>query len=177
MHATTQFRMLAQYNRSANEAIYKTCAEVPDDVRRADCGVFFKSIHGTLNHMVWADQNWLARLNGQPPGHIPWGQELYADFEELRQVRVSMDGHIIEWVDGLTEEWLDEPFTFTSQVTELLLTRPAWFFVQHMFNHQTHHRGELTAYLMQLEYEPPRLDLPWVVDFDGVHHTSVIDPK
>ncbi|MCU0523462.1 MAG: DinB family protein [Elainella sp. Prado103] len=155
------YATLAEYNQWMNQKLYAVCAEVPDEVRRRDQGAFFKSIHGTLNHLLFGDRIWLGRFLSQPfAGKI--GEELYADFAQLRQEREITDQQILGWAHQLTATWLNRSLTYTSGVDGKTRTLPNWLLVTHLFNHQTHHRGQLTTLLSQLGYDVGITDLPWM---------------
>ncbi len=77
-------RLLARYNRWMNGKLYTLCAGLPDAERKQDRHAFFRSIHGTLNHLLLGDRIWLGRFLGQPFQVQSLGQELYSDFDELR---------------------------------------------------------------------------------------------
>jgi uncharacterized damage-inducible protein DinB len=156
------FRTLARYNHWMNEKVYAVCARIDDAERKRDRGAFFKSIHGTLNHLLFGDRAWMGRFTGRNYANAPIGVDLYDDFLELRAARVAMDQEIIEWTAGLTEAWLREPLTWTSGVDGLTRTRPRRLLVTQLFNHQTHHRGQLTTLLCQMGYDVGPTDLPWM---------------
>ena len=158
-------RTLARYNRWMNDKLYALAATLGDDVRKRDCGAFFKSIHGTFNHLLVTDRIWLARFQGVsiPEGDMgPGGirsldQELYADFDELRRERARTDDEISAWVAELTTERLAAPLVYMrrGQRNE----SPLWWTVAHMFNHQTHHRGQATTLFTQLGHDPGVTDM------------------
>jgi uncharacterized damage-inducible protein DinB len=165
MMSSDWVRALARYNRWMNDKVYALAADVGDEARKRDMGAFFKSIHGTLNHLLVADRIWLGRLSGVvlPEGFLgPGGirsldQELYADFEELRRERTITDEALSEWVLGLTDERLAAQFSF------LRLGKrqecPLWWLAAHIFNHQTHHRGQVSTLLLQQGVDPGLTDL------------------
>src|SRR4029434_3118727 len=97
-------RTMARYNRWMNERLYECCARIPDAERKRDMGAFFKSIHGTLNHLLLADRIWLGRFTGVPFAVTGLDQELYADFAELRRERECTDREIVSWVASLAPE-------------------------------------------------------------------------
>jgi uncharacterized damage-inducible protein DinB len=155
---------LARYNVWMNSRLYDACAAMPDADRKADVGAFFKSIHGTLNHLLVGDSVWMGRFEG--PVFVPasLAQELHADFDALRQARVAMDERITAWASGLTPEVLAGELAYTSIVNPAPRRMPMWIAVAHFFNHQTHHRGQLTTLLMQRGIDPGVTDLmatPW----------------
>jgi uncharacterized damage-inducible protein DinB len=162
MISTSYARTMGAYNRWMNERLYETCAGLADSERRRDRGAFFKSVHGTLNHLLYGDRAWMSRFLGRDLGWKGPADELYAGFEELREARAELDRLIEEWAGRLQEPWLAQDFTYTSRIDGRTRTFPAWLLVTHMFNHQTHHRGQLTTLLSQLGVDPGVTDLPWL---------------
>jgi uncharacterized damage-inducible protein DinB len=162
MISTAYARTMGAYNRWMNERLYETCAGLPDSERRRDRGAFFKSVHGTLNHLLYGDRAWMSRFLGRDLGWKGPADELYARFEDLREARAELDRLIEEWAARLQEPWLAQGFTYTSRIDGRTRTFPAWLLVTHMFNHQTHHRGQLTTLLSQLGVDPGVTDLPWL---------------
>jgi uncharacterized damage-inducible protein DinB len=151
---------MADYNQWMNQRLYALCAEISDETRKADAGAFFKSIHGTLNHLLYGDRAWMGRFTQRSFDLPNIGQDLYDNFDELRHARDEMDREICTWARTLSSDWLSQPFTFTSAVDGQSRTRPTWLLVTHLFNHQTHHRGQLTTLLSQLGHNPGVTDLP-----------------
>jgi uncharacterized damage-inducible protein DinB len=160
--------VMASYNRWMNERLYACCAEVGDEERRRDRGAFFGSIHATLNHLLYGDLAWLSRFTGDPPQSPRLGEEIHADFETLRSAREELDERLRAWSESLEPAWLEAPFRYASQVDGRERTLPTWVLVAHLFNHQTHHRGQLTTLLSQLGRDPGVTDLPFA---PGVAHT------
>jgi len=153
---------MAQYNRWMNERLYAVCERLPDDVRKEDRQAPFRSIHGTLNHLMVGDRLWMGRFTGQPFTVDSLEEELYVDFQELRTAREALDGEILAWVETLDEARLAADLTFTSVVSPQRRVLPLWFAVQHFFNHQTHHRGQLTTLLWQAGEDFGVTDLLWL---------------
>jgi len=162
MISATHAKAMAAYNRWMNQRLYQTCASLADAERKRDRGAFFKSVHGTLNHLLYGDRAWMSRFTGRDLGWKGPADELYADFGELRAARAELDRLIEEWAARLDEGWLARDFTYTSRIDRRTRTLPAWLLVTHMFNHQTHHRGQLTTLLSQLGIDPGVTDLPWL---------------
>lgn len=156
---------LARYNRWMNDKLYELAATLGDGERKRDRGAFFKSIHGTFNHLLLADRVWLARFTGTtvPSGFMgPGGirsldQELYADFDELRRERSQTDDDLSAWISELTNERLAAPLVYTRRGAKQ--ESPLWGVVVHVFNHQTHHRGQITTLLSQQGCDPGVTDL------------------
>ncbi|MDX2093347.1 MAG: DinB family protein [Kofleriaceae bacterium] len=157
-------RALARYNRWMNDKLYALAATLPDEVRKRDSGAFFKSIHGTFNHLLVADRIWLGRLTGVTladgflgPGIRALDQELYADFDELRRERARTDADLLAWVAELTDAQLGDTLAFVRLGVKQEV--PRWWAVAQVFNHQTHHRGQLTTLFMQQGHDPGVTDL------------------
>ena len=160
MYRGNRWQLMADYNGWMNERLYAICASLTDDERKRDRGAFFKSIHSTLNHILWADRVWMTRLGGRSYGAPgPLGTDVFADFDELRGARASLDADISRWAASLTEEQLNAPYTFVSSVLNITRVQPTWSFVAHLFNHQTHHRGQLTTLLSQAGIDPGVTDV------------------
>lgn len=155
----------ARYNRWMNDKLYALAATLTDEARKRDAGAFFKSIHGTLNHLLLADRVWLGRFKGVPlpdeflgPGGIrTLDQELSADFDELRRQRALTDDELSAWVADITPERIAAPLVYLRRGQKQ--ERPLWWLVAHLFNHQTHHRGQVTTLLMQQGHDPGSTDL------------------
>lgn len=163
----SHYALMAEYNQWMNRKLYAICADIPDSKRREDLGAFFKSIHGTLNHLLVGDLIWMGRFTGSPfSARVE--QELYRDFEELRREREITDQQILEWAKNLTPEWLNQPLQYRSGIDGKTRVLPHWVVVTHLFNHQTHHRGQLTTLLNQLGYDPGVTDIPWMPGLNAV---------
>lgn len=150
-----QFRTLAAYHRQMNRQFYGACAGLGEAELRQDRGAFFKSIFGTLNHLLLTDRLWLGGFTDQPLEFGSLDDELYDTFDELRAEREHTDAAIEAWVETLTAEALRVPFSKG-------LPFPLWLTVTHFFNHQTHHRGQVSALLSQCGVDYGTTDLPWV---------------
>ena len=160
MFQGTQTELMAEYNRWMNEKLYAAAARLSDAQRKQDRGAFFKSLHGTLDHLVWGDSAWLARLEGRKLTLPTVGTILHDDVAELSRARATLDAAILAWAKTVTAEWLARPHTWTSQVYATTFTHPNFALVAQMFNHQTHHRGQATTLLMQLGIDPGVTDIP-----------------
>jgi uncharacterized damage-inducible protein DinB len=151
--------LLAQYNAWMNDKLYAACAPLSDDELKRDRGAFFRSIHGTLNHVLLADSVWMGRFDGRPFAFKSLDQELFASFDELRARRVEMDERIAAWAGGLADATLERKLEFTSVITKRTHAPTLWRVVLHFFNHQTHHRGQLTTLLSQANVDYGVTDL------------------
>ncbi|HEY8550808.1 MAG TPA: DinB family protein [Vicinamibacterales bacterium] len=158
---------MAAYNRWMNEQIYEAVAALTDEERRRELGGAFGSVHGTLCHLLVSDRVWLLRFRGEPiPPDVATG--VPETFDALREARRRMDDDIDRWASSLDEAFATRPFRFSSIVYRRERTVPGWAAVLHLFNHQTHHRGQVLTMLRQLG-RPPGIvaDLPWMPLFDA----------
>ena len=155
---------MARYNRWMNERLYEHCGTLSDRDRKDDRGAFFKSIHGILNHILLGDRLWLSRFLGRDFQIESLSQELYADFADLTRPRRITDQEILDWVATLTPAQLTKDLAYTSFVNPERRSYPMWVAVLHFFNHQTHHRGQLTTLLSQFGIDPGVTDLIWLPD-------------
>ena len=152
------FRMLARYNRLANERLYAACGELDDAARRQDRGAFFRSIHGTLNHIMVGDRIWMARFEGGTAASTGLDAILYDDSDELRAARSVEDARIEAFMAGLDDALLDRTLAYISHEGHPF-EDPMTVLLPHFFNHQTHHRGQITAMLRQTDCPYPELDM------------------
>ncbi len=154
------FRNLARYNQWANRRLYAAAAALHEaDYMRA-VPSYFGSLHATLNHILVGDRLWLARLTGRPAtGITALDQILYADLVGLRVAREAEDALIINYADELDEPTLNSTLRYKT-VKGISQATPLRLVLGHMFNHQTHHRGQCHGLLSALGIkEPPELDL------------------
>jgi uncharacterized damage-inducible protein DinB len=151
--------MMAAYNAWCNERLYDAAAQLSDADYRADRGVFFRSLHGTLNHILVADRIWMKRLTGEGDAPNRLDAILFDRLADLRAARAAEDERIVAFVDSLPQERLDKPVSYSSLVNPALITQPLWPVLVHVFNHQTHHRGQAHAVLTGLSVDAPSLDL------------------
>lgn len=156
------YQALARYNRVMNEKLYGVCATMTDDERKADKGAFFKSIHGTLNHLLHGDLAWMTRIAGVVRDLPEMGTLIHDDFDELRADREALDREIEEWCAGLSSAWLATELRWTAGIDGIERVQPHWLLVSTLFNHQTHHRGQISTLLTQAGYDLGVTDLPRV---------------
>jgi uncharacterized damage-inducible protein DinB len=153
------YEQFAAYNHWANRRLYDEAARLPDQARKRELGLFFKSLHGTLNHLLVADRVWLRRLTGQGPEPARLNEILFDDFSALRDAREAEDARIIRFIGSLTEEDFRANFEYHTLAGKAYAQRRCDT-LAHFFNHQTHHRGQAHAALTILGVpEPAPLDL------------------
>ena len=156
-------RLMATYNAWMNEKVYAACSTLSDEQRKQDRGAFFKSIHGTLNHLLWADRAFVVRLLelNQPITGKP-SDILFEDFAAMQAERTRLDAMITDWAEQMAEGRLSEHHELVSIVYRRRRRTPRYLLAVQMFNHQTHHRGQLTTLLTQLGVDVGSTDLPFM---------------
>jgi uncharacterized damage-inducible protein DinB len=153
------FRQLAAYNHWANLRLYGAALELPEEAYRRSTGVFFGSLHGTLNHLLLTDRIWLKRLtcNGEHPDRLD--AILHDDRRDLLRARMAEDARLNEVVGNYTDADLVRPGAYRT-TSGKAYHQPLQDILLHLFNHQTHHRGQAHACCSILtRSEPPSLDL------------------
>jgi uncharacterized damage-inducible protein DinB len=157
------FQMMARYNRWANERLYEAASQLSDDQYRKDIGLFFKSLHGTLNHILTGDRIWMHRIDGKGKSPARLNEIQNENLGELRQAREAEDQRILDYVAKLGDGDLEKVLDYTNMRGQRFQD-PLWQILPHLFNHQTHHRGQAHAGLSLLTgAEPPSLDLIWMM--------------
>jgi uncharacterized damage-inducible protein DinB len=159
-------RVMADYNAELNRRVYAAAGRLTDARRREDGGAFWRSIHATFSHLLWADRMWMQRFAGWDGPGVPLSQSgAYhaGPFEDLRERRVALDADLIAWTDGLDEAWLAGDLVWFSGSTGREMRRPRALLVAHLFNHQTHHRGQAHALLTRFGEDTGATDLPFVL--------------
>lgn len=165
------YRFLARYNSWFNQRLYDACEQLSDEERKRDRGAFFGSIHGTLNHLIWADRLWLQRFATQGRSFpaltgellaLPQGAVhetvLHEQWGDLRAQRKRLDEAIEHWVRDMAPEFLLQTMRYANS-RGVRREHPAWQAMTHFFNHQTHHRGQATTLLAQVGIDPGVTDL------------------
>ena len=153
------FVMLARYNAWANRRLYDAAAKLSDADYRADRGAFFKSVHGTLNHLLVGDRIWMRRFTGQGEAPTRLDAILHEEFAELRAAREAEDARILDYVLGLNESDLAGRLRYRTISNPADIEQPLAPALAHFFNHQTHHRGQAHCLLTGLTGEAPSFDL------------------
>jgi uncharacterized damage-inducible protein DinB len=155
----THLQMMASYNAWANRRLYGAAADLPDATYRQPTAVYFGNLHGTLNHLLVADRIWMRRLTGQGEAPTRLDAILFDQLDALRTAREVEDVRISDYVASLSGADLDEIFEYANTRGQPQ-RQPRWEALVHLFNHQTHHRGQAHACLTRLGVsEPPSLDL------------------
>lgn len=161
------FQMFAAYNQWANRNLYSAARELTPDELNADRGAFFGSLFSTLTHLVVTDRIWLRRFTGAGPQHSTLDEKPFMTFAELSGARQEEDRRIIDWCDGLTKEQIGGDFTYTPITNPTPITQKLRPALAHLFNHQTHHRGQAHATLTALGKPSLSLDLIYFLRQEG----------
>ncbi len=153
------YTMFAAYNAWANEQLYRAAAALSEEAFGRDTGAFFGSLRGTLNHILVADRIWLQRFTGTGDAPARLDALLYEDLLSLTAAREAEDARIRRFVDELSEEALAGDFRYTTVSDKRTVQQRLAPALAHLFNHQTHHRGQAHGILSVLGGAPPSLDL------------------
>ena len=152
---------MARYNRWQNQNLYGVADQLSDEERRRERGAFFGSIHKTLSHLLWADRIWMSRFSPdvpKPQAGIPESVSLYPDWDGLKRERAAFDETMIAWADKVDASYLQGDLTWYSGAQKRELTNARWILLTHLFNHQTHHRGQVHCMLTQAGAKPHATD-------------------
>jgi uncharacterized damage-inducible protein DinB len=156
---------MARYNRWQNISLLGAADGLTDAQRWQDRGAFFGSIHGTLNHLLLVDYIWLFRFTGDSALKLDAktmaaNATAFPEWADLKAKRAAFDAIILTWAAELTPSDLVGDLTYHSMAVGQAFTKPRWLLVSHMFNHQTHHRGQVHAMLTQAGMRPDDTDVP-----------------
>jgi uncharacterized damage-inducible protein DinB len=156
-----RYRMFAAYNAWANERLYDAAARLSNPEYRADRGAFFKSVHGTLNHLLVADRLWMRRFTGEGEVADRLDAILFEELSQLREARGAEDRRISRYVGALDDTALAREFTYRTITRPATVTQPLAPALDHFFNHQTHHRGQAHCLLTAIRGQDfaPSFDL------------------
>lgn len=165
MITAPHIQLMAQYNEWMNSRMYALCASLPDAELHKDRGAFFKSVYATLNHIAYGDIAFLSRFTGNPSVIPEPGVDLFGTFGRLRSERAALDQRILVLPESASPAWLAEPLTYTSKIDGKTRTVAKWVLITHMFNHQTHHRGQVTTLFSQMGLDVGSTDIPFMAQF------------
>lgn len=157
-------QLMARYNLWQNDNLIAAADDLDDEDRRRSRGAHFGSIEATFSHLLWADRIWMSRFTGEPPpaGGIPQSTTLIANWDAFRDERMQMDRHILDWATHLSPDWFQGEISWHSGALGRQVTRAKDELVIQLFNHQTHHRGQIHAMLTAAGMRPGDTDLPFM---------------
>ncbi len=154
---------MARYNAWQNRSLYGAADTLDEAARKQDRGAFFGSIHNTLSHILWGDTLWMSRFDGWTPPDAPIGDSggSISDWGELKRARVEADARFIDWGTRVQPEVLEGDLAWYSGALKRELVKPRAICIMQIFNHQTHHRGQVHAMLTAAGATPHDTDLPF----------------
>jgi len=154
-------QMMAKYNAWQNQTMRAACETLTEAELRADRGAFFGSVMATINHILWGDALWMSRLDGGDGPSTPATEhaELCPTFAIWAQERTRMDQRIVQWAESVTAESLSGDLSWHAQMLKKDMHKPMALCVVHLFNHQTHHRGQVHTMLTGYDRNTEDTDL------------------
>lgn len=152
---------MATYTRWQNDNVYQCCDDIGPKERMLNRGMFFGSIHNTLDHICVVNHHIQNFLSGtlpecHAPDHVAW-----PDWETLKSIRLEQDDFLSKGANEWTEGWLAERTTKRDPLGNDLPAIPRWVMVVQLFNHQTHHRSQVTSALHSMGFDYGATDIPW----------------
>jgi uncharacterized damage-inducible protein DinB len=155
---------MARYNLWQNENLMGAASGLDDAARRLDRGAFFASIEATFAHLLWGDRIWLSRFTGTdaPQATILDSVKMGIDWATFCATRADFDAKILAWAHGVGDAWFLGDLGWFSGAMGREVTKPKALLVLHMFNHQTHHRGQIHAMLTAAGARPGDTNIPFM---------------
>lgn len=142
---------MARYSAWQNHVLVAVADTLPQSARDLERGAFFGSVMRTFSHVLWGDQIWFSRIAGSPapdaafPGDRVWD----GDWDGFRAARRDMDRFVLQWADEQGPEVLDGDLIWYSGLSGKEMSRPRMLVLAHVFNHATHHRGQIHKMLTE----------------------------
>ncbi len=157
------FTTLARYNGWATRKLYQHVDALSEDEYRRDVGLFFKSVHGTLNHLLVADQLiWLPRFAEGVSPQRALNEEVETDRARLRQRLLDGPAKWLPVFAALSDAQLAGNLSYTT-TKGVAASLPLAATLGHVFNHGTHHRGQISAAITAMGHACPEIDLVWML--------------
>jgi uncharacterized damage-inducible protein DinB len=151
------FRLLYEFDSWANHRVMDACEGLSDEQFTQDLGNSFRSIRDTLFHICGAEWIWLERWHGRTPTALPNAAD-YPNLEAVRRRWAEVERDMHDYVASLTPEDLQRVI-HTKTLAGVPFAQPLWQCLQHVANHSTYHRGQITTMLRQLGAKPVGTDL------------------
>lgn len=155
---------MARYNLWQNENLLSAADALTASERQKERGSFFGSIQKTFSHIFWADLMWMSRFENTPApgGGISGSTDLITSWQQFGTDRKALDERILHWAHGIEPEWFEGDLIWFSGAAGRDVTRPKRMVVIHLFNHQTHHRGQIHGMLTAAGAKPAETDIPFI---------------
>jgi uncharacterized damage-inducible protein DinB len=163
MNFHDHFATLARYNVWAESRLYEHVDGLPEADYRRDAGLFFMSIHGTLNHLLVAEHAvWFPRFAQGVSNSVALNTEIEPDRSRLRERLVDSAQRWAPLIEAMPTERFDGTLAYTTTrgVPQVL---PFAATLAHVFNHGTHHRGQITAAITAMGHACPEIDMVWML--------------
>lgn len=157
---------MARYNLWQNQNLIKAASTLSDEQRQQDNGAFFGSIQKTFSHILWADMLWLSRFASTqaPEGGIPQSMDLIKNWSKFSDQRAAFDNQILQWAKKVDPDWFEGDLSWFSGAINREISKPKKMLVLQLFNHQTHHRGQIHAMLTAAGARSDDTDVPFMPD-------------
>ncbi len=152
-----QIRLLYDYNSWANRRTLDACGALTDEQFTRDLGSSFRSVRDTLAHIMGAEWIWLERWHGSSPSALPKADQ-FPNFASLRQRWAEIESDLLRFVASLSQEALTGALSYRT-FDGKPYSQPLWQMLQHLANHGSYHRGQVTTMLRQLGAKPISTDL------------------
>ena len=158
--------LMARYNMWQNENLITAASGLDQAARQAERGAFFGSIEKTFSHLLWGDGIWLSRFEGRdPPATYKLDSTaLIETWEQYQEDRAALDRQILDWARQVPPDWFDGDLTWHSGMSGRSASRPKKMVAVQLFNHQTHHRGQIHAMLTAAGAKPDATDVQAMPD-------------
>lgn len=172
-----QFQLFSKYNQLMNQRLYDAASQLSHDDLHKDRGAFFKSVIGTLNHIMVGDIVWLKRFSTHPSSvhglsyiaslEKPKSLDtmLYSDLDQLRHEREKIDNVVIQWIKSLSEHDMQDSIPYEN-MAGIKFKKSFSSLISHLFLHQVHHRGQITTLLSQSGLDFGDTDLIEIINED-----------
>ena len=172
MSALRFVRKLAYANMLANDRLHEAIAKLAPGEFEEERTSFFPSLVATLNHILIIDWFYVDALEGGCLGPKAWENEVpYSDSRDLRTAQLASDQHLLALCMRLTEDRLAAPVRIHR--TGRIQVERCDDVLSHLFQHQTHHRGQAHAMLAGTSIKPPQLD-EFIVADDAENRLDVV---
>ena len=160
MSLLSNLQLMSQYNQWMNRKVYQVAENLGDETIKQDCGAFFGSLLGTLNHIYVADIIWLRRFSQHSkqyqslqqlptlPDYKSLDRIVADDLETLKVLRQELDTIIINWCQEIESEDLETCLQYTDTKGNPY-SKNFGQLIHNLFNHQTHHRGQASTLISQ----------------------------
>lgn len=163
------YKMFAAYNQWANQKLYSVAQVLTEEEFHRDTGAFFQSLFGTLTHLLVADSIWLNRFTGSGPVHNALDARPFPDIATLTQARQMIDARLIDYVETLSHDSFEQIISYTRSTDPTPQSHRLGPALTHLFNHQTHHRGQAHMILTVLGKPSLPMDLIYFLREKGQH--------